>query len=159
MMAERGIFRAGTETPITLTGHTNPARYERTVRGLRNAYESGVPLTFSTDADYYVPGMTRGEVAIEFIETWKAARIPPADILRAMTVNGYRVSETTDTRGPIRPGLAADLIAVPGDPLEDIDALRDVRFVLKDGLVYKQGGVVTPGAFLHGGPVNGWRIR
>ena len=58
-----------------------------------------MPLTFSTDADYYVPGKTRGEVAIEFIETWKAAGIPHADILRAMTVNGYKVSETT-TRGP-----------------------------------------------------------
>ena len=158
-MAEKGIWRAGTETPISLTGHTNPARYERTVERLRNAYDNGVPLTFSTDADYYVPGMTRGEVAIEFISTWEAAGIPPVDILRAMTINGYGVSETTDSRGPIEPGFAADLIAVPGNPLEDIDALRDVRFVLKDGLVFKRDGVMTPGAFLHGGPVNGWRIR
>ena len=158
-MARKGIFRAGTETPISLTGHTNPARYERTITGLRNAYENGVPLTFSTDADYYVPGMTRGEVAIEFIETWKAAGIPTADILRAMTVNGYKVSETEDTRGPIRPGMIADLIAVSGNPLEDIDALRDVQLVMKDGMIFKQGGVMTPGAFFHGGPVNGWRIR
>jgi imidazolonepropionase-like amidohydrolase len=118
-----------------------------------------VPLTFSTDADYYVPGMNRGEVAIEFIETWKAAGIPNVDILRAMTVNGYRVSETEDTRGPIRTGLVADLIAVTGDPLAEIDALRDVRFVMKDGTVFKQGGVMTPGGFFHGGPVNGWNIR
>jgi imidazolonepropionase-like amidohydrolase len=158
-MARKGIFRAGTETPISLTGHTNPARYERTVAGLRNAHENGVPLTFSTDADYYVPGMTRGEVAIEFIETWKEAGIPTADILRAMTVNGYKVSETEDTRGPIRPGMIADLIAVSGNPLEDIDALRDVQLVMKDGMIFKQGGVMTPGAFFHGGPVNGWRIR
>jgi imidazolonepropionase-like amidohydrolase len=158
-MAAKGIFRAGTETPISLTGHTSPARYERTVAGLRNAFENGVPLTFSTDADYYVPGKTRGEVAIEFIETWKAAGIPNADILRAMTTNGYRVSETQDTRGPIRTGLAADLIAVAGNPMEDIDALRDVGFVMKDGMVFKQNGVMTPGAFFHGGPVNGWRIR
>jgi imidazolonepropionase-like amidohydrolase len=158
-MAAKGIFRAGTETPISLTGHTSQARYERTVARLRNAFDNGVPLTFSTDADYYVPGKTRGEVAIEFIETWKAAGIPNADILRAMTTNGYRVSETQDTRGPIRTGLAADLIAVAGNPLQDIDALRDVRFVLKDGMVFKQNGVMTPGAFFHGGPVNGWRIR
>lgn len=159
LMAQKGIFRAGTETPITLTGHTNAERYDRTVRSLRNAYENHVPLTFSTDADYYVPGWTRGEVAIEFIETWKAAGIPPVDVLRAMTVNGYRVSETEDTRGPIRVGLIADLIAVPGNPLEDLDVLRDVRFVMKDGMVFKQDGVMTPGAFFHGGPVNGWRIR
>ena len=158
-MAEKGIFRAGTETPLSLTGHTSPERFERTVASLRNAYENSVPLTFSTDADYWIPGMTRGEVAIEFIETWKAADIPPVDILRAMTTNGYLVSETADTRGPIRVGFVADLIAVEGNPLEDIDALRQVRFVMKDGVVFKRDGVMTPAAFFHGGPVNGWRIR
>ena len=158
-MAAKGIFRAGTETPITLTGHTTESRYRRTVERLRNAYDNNVPLTFSTDADYYVPGMTRGEVAIEFIETWKAAGIPTADILRAMTINGYRVSETEKERGPIAVGMIADLIAVPGNPLDDIDALRDVQFVMKDGMVFKQDGVMTPGQFFHGGPVNGWRIR
>jgi imidazolonepropionase-like amidohydrolase len=158
-MAAQGIFRAGTETPISLTGHTSPERYARTVAGLRNAHERGVPLTFSTDADYWVPGMTRGEVAIEFIDTWQEAGIPNEDILRAMTINGYRVSETEDTRGPIRVGLVADLIAVTGDPLEDIDALREVSFVMKDGMVFKRDGVMTPGIFFNGGPVNGWNIR
>ncbi len=158
-MAEKGIFRAGTETPITLVGHTSEARYERTLQGLKNAYDNGVNVTYSTDADYYVPGMTRGEVAIEFIRTWKDAGIPDVDILRAMTVTGYEVSETEDERGPIRVGLAADLIAVSGNPLEDIDALRDVQFVMKDGVVFKQDGVMTPEDFFHGGPVNGWRIR
>lgn len=158
-MAAKGIWRAGTETPITLVGHTSERRYEQTVAGLRNAFENNVPLTFSTDADYYIPGMTRGEVAIEFIESWKAAGIPTADILRAMTTNGYLVSETENERGPIRVGLAADLIAVAGNPLDDIDALRDVQFVMKDGMVFKQGGVMTPEKFFHGGPVNGWNIR
>ncbi|MDB4890053.1 MAG: hypothetical protein JWL61_1908, partial [Gemmatimonadetes bacterium] len=130
-MAAKGVWRAGTETPISLTGHTTQARYDRTVSMLRNAWENKAPLTFSTDADYYVPGKTRGEVAIEFIETWKAAKIPNADILRAMTVNGYKVSETEKARGPIKVGMIADLIAVPGNPLEQIDALRDVQFVLK----------------------------
>jgi imidazolonepropionase-like amidohydrolase len=159
LMAQKGVWRAGTETPMSLTGHTTKARYERTVSMLRNAWQNKAPLTFSTDADYWVPGRTRGEVAIEFIETWKAAGIPPADILRAMTINGYKVSETLTTRGPIKPGLAADLIAVTGNPLENIDALRDVRFVMKDGLVFKRDGVMTPAPFFNGGPVKGWRIR
>ena len=159
LMAQKGIFRAGTETPVSLTGHTTPERYQRTVAGLRNAWQLKVPLTFSTDADYWVPGRTRGEVAIAFLETWKAAGVPPGDILRAMTVNGYRVSETERTRGPIRPGFAADLIAVRGDPLQDIDVLRDVRFVLKNGMVFKRDGVMTPAPFFKGGPVNGWRAR
>jgi imidazolonepropionase-like amidohydrolase len=158
-MAQKGIYRAGTETPISLTGHTTPQRYQATVAGLKDAWQRKVPLTFSTDADYYVPGKTRGEVAIEFIETWKAAGIPPADILRAMTVNGFKVSETYDRRGPIRPGLIADFIAVRENPLQNIDALRDVQFVMKDGMVFKRDGVMTPAAFFHGGPVNGWNIR
>ena len=159
LMAQKGIWRAGTETPITLTGHTTPDRYARTVAGLKNAYDNKVPLTFSTDADYYVPGKTRGEVAIEFLVTWKAAGIPNADILRAMTINGFKVSELERRRGPIKAGLAADLIAVTGNPLENIDALRDVQFVLKDGIVFKQNGVMTPEKFFHGGPINGWNIR
>jgi imidazolonepropionase-like amidohydrolase len=159
LMAQKGIWRAGTETPSSLTTHTTPERYQRTVAGLKNAYENRVPLTFSTDADYFVPGKTRGEVAIEFIETWKAAGIPALEILRAMTINGFRVSETQDTRGPIRVGLIADLIAVPGNPLENIDALREVNFVMKDGIVFKQEGEMRPEAFFNGGPVRGWRIR
>lgn len=159
LMAQKGIFRAGTETPISLTGHTTADGFTKTVAGLKNAYQNKVPLTFSTDADYFVPGKTRGEVAIEFIETWKAAGIPPADIIRAMTVTGYQVSETLATRGLIKPGLAADLIAVPGNPLQNIDALRDVRFVLKNGQVFKRDGVMTPEKFFNPGPVNGWRIR
>ena len=158
-MAAKGVWRAGTETPISLTGHTTQVRFDRTVALLRDAWENKAPLTFSTDADYYVPGKTRGEVAIEFIETWKAAKIPAADILRIMTINGYRVSETEKVRGPIKVGMIADLIAVPGNPLEQIDALRDVQFVLKNGMVFKRGGVMMPAAFFHGGPVNGYNLR
>lgn len=158
-MAAKGVWRAGTETPISLTGHTTQVRFDRTVALLRDAWENKAPLTFSTDADYYVPGKTRGEVAIEFIETWKAAKIPNADILRAMTINGYQVSETEKVRGPIKVGMVADLIAVPGNPLEQIDALRDVQFVLKNGMVFKRGGVMLPAAFFHGGPVNGYNAR
>jgi imidazolonepropionase-like amidohydrolase len=158
-MARKGVWRAGTETPLSLTGHTTKERYDFTVRMLRNAWDNKAPLTFSTDADYYVPGRTRGEVAIEFIETWKAAGIPARDILRAMTTNGYKVSETESTRGPIKVGMFADLLAVAGNPVETIDALRDVRFVMKNGMVFKRDGVMTPGAFFHGGPVNGWNVR
>jgi imidazolonepropionase-like amidohydrolase len=158
-MARKGIFRAGTETPISLTGHQTQERYDFTVRMLKNGFDNKVPLTFSTDADYFVPGKTRGEVAIEFIETWKAAGIPARDILRAMTTNGYKVTELEPTRGPIKVGRFADLIAVPANPLESIDALRDVRFVMKNGQVFKRDGVMTPSAFFHGGPVNGWNVR
>jgi imidazolonepropionase-like amidohydrolase len=160
LMAQKGIWRAGTDTPDTLAGHpVSPQAYQRTVASLKDAYAKKVPLTFSTDADYYVVGKTRGEVCLEFLKTWKDAGIPNVDILRAMTIGGYKVSETEKTRGPIKTGFFADLIAVPGNPLDDIDTLKSVQFVMKDGQVFKKDGVMTPEAFFHGGPVNGWRIR
>ena len=129
------------------------------MQGLRNAYERGVKITFSTDADYYVPGLHRGEITIDFLRTWKAAEIPAADVLRAMTITGYEACEVEDERGLIKKGLAADIIAVAENPLDDIDALRDVRFVMKDGQVFKQDGVVMPMDFFHSGPKYGWRVR
>ena len=159
MMAAKGIFRAGTETPAMPYNNTSEEAFQRTVDKLKNAYDNGVALTFSTDADYYIPGMTRGEVVIDFLKSWQAAEIPDADILKFMTINGYKCSETYDERGPIAPGMAADMIAVTGNPLEDINTLRDVRFVMKDGTVFKRDGVMVPGDFFHAGPVNGWRIR
>jgi imidazolonepropionase-like amidohydrolase len=160
LMAQKGIWRAGTETPQGLAGHpVSDAAYKRTVEGLKNAYDNKVPLTFSTDADYWVEGKTRGEVCLEFLKTWTDAGIPNADIIRAMTTNGFKVSVTDQTRGPIKAGFFADMIAVAGNPLDDVNALKQVQFVMKDGLVFKRDGVMTPGAFFNGGPVNGWRIR
>ena len=114
---------------------------------------------FSTDADYYVAGKTRGEVVINFLLSWKASGIPAKDVLKIMTTNGYEVCDIAARRGPIKVGFPADMIAVTGNPLEDLDALRTVTFVMKDGLVFKRDGVMTPEKFLHAGPVNGWRIR
>lgn len=157
-MAEKGIFRAGTETPMTWYSGDSEG-FEQLVAGLRNAYENDVRITFSTDADYYVPGLHRGEVTINFLKTWKAAGIPAPDILRAMTITGFEACEIQHERGPIKKGLAADSIAVTTNPLEDIDALRDVQFVMKDGQVFKRDGIVMPMDFFHGGPKYGWRVR
>jgi len=159
-MAAKGIWRAGTETPTGLQGHpVSPQAYERTVAGLKNAFGNHVQSVFSTDADYFVQGKTRGELCLEFLRPWKDAGIPNADIVRAITVNGYKVSDIDKTRGAIKTGNYADLIALPGNPLDDIDALKNVQFVMKDGQVFKRDGVVAPMAFFHAGPVNGWRIR
>ena len=46
-----------------------------------------------------------------------------------------------------------------GNPIEQIDVLRNVDFVMKDGEVFKQNGVMTPEKFLHGGPVKGVRLK
>ena len=155
-MAQKGIWRVGTETPLTdyHTGLTPAARerYSKQEDGMKNAYANKVKMAFSTDADYYIPGMTRGQVVIDFLKSWKDADIPAREILKIMTVNGYMVSDIYDKRGPIKVGMPADLIAVRENPLENIDTLRDVRSVMKDGLFFKRDGVMTPERFLHSGP-------
>lgn len=158
LMAKKGVWRVGTETPFTAYRGTKEA-FDRTVTGMKNAWANGVKMAFSTDADYYIPGMTRGDVVINFLLSWKASGIPAKDVLKIMTTNGYEVCDLAARRGPIKVGLPADMIAVAGNPLEDLDALRHVQFVMKDGVVFKRDGVMTPEKFLHGGPVNGWRIR
>jgi imidazolonepropionase-like amidohydrolase len=164
LMAEKGIWRVGTETPFT-SYHTNTPgakeRFDKQTEGMRNAYAHHVKMAFSTDADYYIPGMDRGQVVIDFLKSWQAAQIPNAEILKIMTINGYKVCDMYEKRGPIKAGLPADLIAVKGNPLEDIDTLRDVRFVMKDGTFFKKDGVMVPAQFFHSGPVppSAWRIH
>ena len=159
LMAQKGIWRVGTETPISEYYSPSQARWERMLEGMKNAYSNHVQMAFSTDADYFIPGMTRGQVVIDFLRSWKAAGIPAPEIFKIMTSNGYRVCDIYDKRGPIKVGLPADLIAMRGNPLQDIDALRNVSFVMKDGTVFKRDGVMTPEKFFHSGPVNGWRLR
>jgi len=164
-MAQKGIWRVGTETPLTDYHTTNSpqaqARFKEQEDGIRNAYANHVKMAFSTDADYYIPGMTRGQVVIDFLKSWKAADIPAPEILKIMTVNGYKVCDMYAKRGPIKVGLPADLIAVRGNPLQDIDTLRDVRFVMKDGLFFKRDGIMTAEKFFHSGPVppSAWRLH
>lgn len=160
-MAEKGIFLTGTDTPLTKYRGTE-AQFKVTVEKLHDAWEKKVPLTFSTDFDYWNDRMkndtsgewlTRGEMTIAFLDTWKAAGIPAADTLRAMTINGYKAADIIKDRGPIKAGFYADLIAVAGDPLTDIDTLRNVQFVMKNGMVFKRDGVMVPEKFFHPGPV------
>jgi len=146
MMKAKGIFRVGTDFPMT-PYRGNQRGFDRMVDRLKAAYRIGVRSCFSTDVDAYVAGMTRGEAVLDYLITWKAAGIPAKDILKAMTTCGYQVSEVEKDRGPIKAGLMADMIAVDGDPLTDIDVLRKVTFVMKDGKVFKQNGIVTPARF------------
>src|SRR6185295_12872885 len=140
-MAAKGIFLAGTDTPFTNYRGTEAA-FRRVVASLRDAWEKKVPLTFSTDFDYWNERMkdektgewlSRGDMTIAFLDTWKAAKIPPRDILYAMTINGYKAADIIKERGPIKPGMFADMIAVSGDPLTDIDALRPVSDEERNG--------------------------
>jgi imidazolonepropionase-like amidohydrolase len=127
---------------VVLVGTEFPAAFDSSghaqwVDRLRRAHRIGVTLAFGTDATTAVPGLTRGSMAITWIDSWREAGIPAQVLLQAMTINAARLMGLEATRGAIRPGLAADIIATRGDPLQDVDALRSVVFVMKDGRVIK----------------------
>jgi imidazolonepropionase-like amidohydrolase len=109
------------------------ARVER----LRRAYKAGVTIVFGTDIMSNLPG-SRGAQSLEYLSSFIEAGVPPADILRAITSNAARLLGIDKERGPLKVGLAADLVAVPGNPLEDITILQRVSFVMKDGVVIRQ---------------------
>ena len=67
-----------------------------------------------------------------------------AAVLQADLVNGARLLGWEGKIGELRPGAYADVIAVAGNPLEDMSALERVPFVMKDGLVYKAAGKAVP---------------
>ncbi len=104
---------------------------------LKRAYHIGVTMAFGTDVIAYVPGETRGTQAAEYVDSWVEAGVPAKDTIRAMTINAARLLGVDGDRGAIKPGLAADIIATPENPLENIQAVRKVQFVMKDGSVFK----------------------
>ena len=114
-----------------------PDMHKVFVDRLKRAYEIGITMAYGTDAIAYIPGETRGTQAAEYVDSWVEAGVPAKDTLRAMTVNAARLLGVDGERGAIKPGLAADIIATPENPLDDIQAVRKVSFVMKDGSVFK----------------------
>jgi imidazolonepropionase-like amidohydrolase len=167
VQAQKTIYLASTDTPFT-PYHGSAQGQKHAADQLKSAWEKGVPITFSTDMDYWSEQfkndkgewMNRGDLTINFLLTWKAAGIPAKDTLKALTINGYRAADVyKDQRGPIKAGYFADIVGIEGDPLSDIDAVRRVQFVMKNGEVFKQNGVITVDKLLHPGPVKGFRRR
>lgn len=105
---------------------------------LRRAYKVGITMAYGTDTFNEAEGQTRGTLAISGIDIWKEAGVPPPALLQAMTINAARLLGVEQERGAIRAGLAADIIATAGNPLDDQSALKKVVFVMKNGVVVKQ---------------------
>jgi len=68
----------------------------------------------------------QAQLGVSHLGTWEEANIPPNVTLRALTTNAAELLGVDKDRGAIRPGLAADLIATPGNPLDDVAEQRDL---------------------------------
>lgn len=116
---------------------TARAVHKKRVERLRRAIQAGVTVVFGTDIMIDLKGETRGTLAIEYIDSFVEAGVPAMQILKAMTTDAVRLLGVESERGAIKPGMAADLIAVTGNPQENIQALKSVAFVMKNGAVVK----------------------
>lgn len=97
------------------------------------AYKAGVKIAFGTDAGVY----EHGENWREFIYMTEAG-MPALEAIHSATIEGARLLGVADELGSIKPGKIADIIAVPGDPLQDINQMGKVSFVMKAGQIYRQ---------------------
>jgi len=97
------------------------------------AYKAGVRIAFGTDCGVG----PHGDNAREFIYMVEAG-MPPMEAIRSATVSTAELLGRSADLGTIAPGKLADIIAVEGDPLTDIRAMLAVRFVMKEGTVYKR---------------------
>ena len=98
----------------------------------RRAIAAGVKVAFGTDSGVSRHGLNAQEFAL-MVE----AGMTPAQAIRAATVDAAEALGRSDRYGRIAPGMAADLVAVDGDPLQDVRELEDVEFVMKGGKVVR----------------------
>lgn len=101
-------------------------------KSLEDAIKGGVPIAFGTDAGV----MTHGENAKEF-KVMVGAGMSSLTAIQAATLNASDLLGVAD-RGVLTVGKLADIIAVTGNPLENIRILESVDFVMKGGQIYKQ---------------------
>lgn len=98
----------------------------------RRAYKAGVPIAFGTDAGVF----RHGRNAVEF-QYMVEAGMPPLAAIKSATYHTAKLLGKLDELGTLEAGKIADIIAVAADPLQDIKALQNVAFVMKEGVVYK----------------------
>jgi len=97
------------------------------------AHKAGVKIAFGTDAGVF----PHGENAKEFGYMVEAG-MTPIDAIRAATMHAATLLDQQARLGQLEPGFAADIVAVDGDPLRDVKLLEQVKFVMKEGVVYKK---------------------
>lgn len=131
MMKARGVAY----TPTLLAAKLVDYRFKDAMEGAGKAYRAGVAIIFGTDLGIFPPERSHEEFGL-----LAEAGIPPAQVLRAATVNAANALGQGENLGTIAPGKIADIIAMKIDPLTHIDQLGEpgkVSFVMKDGAVFK----------------------
>lgn len=125
-MAKRQVFQL--PTLFSLKKNVDAKLYEKLRAHLAASAREGLPIAFGTDAGV----LRHGENAKEFIEL-AALGLKPVDAIRTATVEAAKAVGLANQIGVLKSGTRADIIAVEGNPLNDLTALQQVTFVMKAG--------------------------
>jgi imidazolonepropionase-like amidohydrolase len=141
---KNGVVLVGTEfTQLAEREMGAPGWHATFVDRLRRAYRTGVTMAFGTDTMFAYRGETRGTLAMMQIDSWVEAGVSAKDTLKAMIPNAVKLLGVDGERGAIRAGQAADIIATPENPLDNIQTLKHVQFVMKNGAIIRNDGAAT----------------
>jgi imidazolonepropionase-like amidohydrolase len=106
---------------------------QEALRAFKIALDNKVTIGVGSDVGVFAHGANYRE-----LEWMVRGGMSATQAILAATATNARIIRMEDKLGAIRAGMLADLIAVPGDPTTNIQALREVRFVMKDGVIYKR---------------------
>ena len=146
LMKEKGTFLVGTDFPTEHLAGLNPSNEtladasklgKNIIDRLGRANKIGVKMAFGSDTVTEMPGRTRADMMFDYLAVWRAANITPENILKAMTTSGAELLRISKERGAIANGYFADIIALPANPLQDIESLRKINFVMKNGKIIR----------------------
>jgi len=126
-MKDKGIFLVATEVFFTAPPKDR----------LQRAMKIGVKIAMGSDAWALISGKTRGEETLFELKKLQDEGMPSIDIIRSSTLNAAELMGWSDRVGELTAGKFADIIAVAGDPIQDIALLQDAQFVMKGATVVR----------------------
>jgi imidazolonepropionase-like amidohydrolase len=126
-MKDRGIFLVATEIFVAAPPKDR----------LQRAMRIGVKIAMGSDAWALLSGKTRGEATLVELKRLQDEGMPGIDIIRSSTMNAAELMGWADRVGELAAGKFADMIAVEGDPVQDIGLLQHVQFVMKGAMVVR----------------------
>jgi imidazolonepropionase-like amidohydrolase len=142
LMKEKGIFAVPTfaifeyfakhrESQDHAAAEAEMLQYK--IKEFKKQVAAGVPFAVGSDVGPFPHGTQAREMTLMVEYGMK-----PADVLRADLINGAKLLGWGGQIGELKAGYLADIVAVPGNPLDDISTCEHVSFVMKDGKVLRQ---------------------